>query len=198
MQQGNRSAWWGMPDLSSNSRRLLLELARVAIKTALDPQNEIEKKRLELLRKTLGEDAEARGGCFVTLRRDKHLRGCIGTFDRRPPVSENIVRMAPLSATEDPRFPPLTLSELEKIKIEISVLGGLEKIRRLEDIEIGRHGVMVKLGPRSGTFLPEVAVEQDWTREEFVSFCAIEKAGLQPEECSRAEVYRFETWKIAE
>ncbi len=147
-----------------------------------------------------GEEPELnlRQGCFVTLWKKGKLRGCVGTFETGRSIGENVLRMAVASASQDTRFPPVTRQEWKEISIEISVLGDLKKIWSIEEIEIGRHGVHVQSGFRSGTYLPEVAVQQQWSREEFVTYCAREKAGLSPEECAEAEVSIYEVEKFSE
>ena len=180
-----------MPDLSSNSRKILLGLAREAIRNYLETGD-------HLVFQNPDEELTRRRGCFVTLRKERRLRGCVGTFDASRPLCENVIRMAAASAFQDTRFPNVAKAELPVIRIEISVLGGLEKVDSLEEIELGRHGVLVKLGKRTGTFLPEVALEHQWSREEFVTFCAREKAGLRPDECAAAEIYRYEVEKFGE
>lgn len=180
-----------MPDLSSNNRKLLLELARNAIKTYLETGDHLRYE-------TPIAELKISRGCFITLRIHKELRGCVGTFETHKPLCDNVIRMSIAAAFQDPRFKALTKSELNQVKIEISVLGELEKIDSVDLIEIGRHGVYIKLGNRSGTFLPDVAVEQKWSAPEFVIFCAREKAGLSPEECARAEIYRYEVEKFKE
>lgn len=180
-----------MPDLSSNNRKLLLELARNSIKLYLETGD-------HLVYETVAPELKLFRGCFVTLRTGKDLRGCVGTFETHKPLYENVSRMAIAAAFQDSRFKPVSKAELSQVKIEISVLGELEKIESVDQIEIGRHGVYVKLGESSGTFLPEVAVEHKWSAPEFVVFCAREKAGLAPEECGRAEIYRYEVEKFKE
>lgn len=179
-----------MPDLSLNSRSLL-QLARNAVEVYLATGQ-------HLVFQTDLPELTAKRGCFVTLRKTGKLRGCVGTFDAHRPLYQNIIRMAPAAACQDLRFPPVTKEELPFIRIELSVLGELEKADSLEGIEIGRHGVYVKLDNRSGTFLPEVAVEQKWSVPEFVTYCARDKAGLSPEECTRAEIFRYEVQKFKE
>ncbi len=137
-------------------------------------------------------------GCFVTLRSAGALRGCIGTFDSSQPLSKNIPRMAVAAAFQDPRFSPVGKAEWRQIRIEISVLGPLEKISSIDEIELGKHGILVRLGPRSGTFLPDVAIEHKLSREEFVMLCAREKAGLDPKEIAYAELFRYEVEKFSE
>ena len=180
-----------MPDLSSGSRKFLLDLARQSIRIHLEtgdwPQVPPHERELDIAR-----------GCFVTLQKHGQLRGCVGTFDASRPLVENVVRMAAASAFQDTRFPPVVKTELAEIKIEISVLGPLVKMNVLEEIVIGKHGVYVKLGVRSGTFLPEVATEQGWSREEFLVECARHKAGLSIAEIAQAEVYLYEVEKFEE
>lgn len=180
-----------MPALSSNSKKILLELARSAIKTYCLTGDHaafrIEEPELQIRR-----------GAFVTLHQAGKLRGCVGTFDHHRFLCDNVARMAVAAAFQDHRFPPVHKNELDQIRIDVSVLGELEKVNSLNEIEIGKHGVYVKLGDRTGTFLPEVAVEQKWQVPEFVTFCAREKAGLKPEECGRAEIFRYEVEKIKE
>ena len=180
-----------MPDLSSNDQKMLLACARKSMETFIRSGDhyafETDEPGLLLKR-----------GCFVTLRKGGKLRGCVGTFDASLPVYQNVLRMAVAAATQDSRFPTVNKSELDSIKIEVSVLGLHEKIQSIDEIEIGKHGILVQHGGRSGTFLPEVAVEQNWGIAEFVTYCAREKAGLSPEECSQAEVYRYEVEKCKE
>jgi AmmeMemoRadiSam system protein A len=180
-----------MPGLSSNSRRQLLEAARAAIQTYLDSGDHL------VFKSDNGELALPRG-CFVTLRKGGMLRGCIGTFDSDRTLSDNIPRMAVAAAFQDSRFEPVSKTELSQIKIEISVLGPLEKITSVDEIQIGRHGILIRLDARSGTFLPDVAVEHRLSREEFVMLCAREKAGLTPGEIGQAELFRYEVEKFSE
>ena len=137
-------------------------------------------------------------GCFVTLYKQGALRGCVGTFEGTKPLFENVIRMAHAAAFQDSRFAAVGKEDLESLKIEISVLGELRKAASLEEIELGRHGVLVKAGSRTGTFLPEVAVEQKWSREEFVTYCAREKAGLRPADIAKAEIFIYEVEKFKE
>ena len=135
-------------------------------------------------------------GCFVTLKSRGALRGCIGTFTARGPLHETVREMAG-AVLLDPRFldRPVTAGELADIRIEISVLTPLEKIKDpLAEIELGRHGICIEGPLGSGCFLPRVATETGWTKEEFLSHCASGKAGLSPDAWKRpgVAVYRFE------
>jgi len=180
-----------MPVLSLNSQKLLLDLARRSIQTYLGSEAEpaFEPSPPEVL---------IPRGCFVTLRKHGALRGCIGTFDDSQPLYQAVMRMAVAAAVQDPRFAPLVKSELDEVRIEISVLGELQKMKSLEELELGKHGILIRYGLRSGAFLPQVAVEQGWSQEEFLTACALEKAGLSPRECSQADVYLFEVEKFLE
>lgn len=191
MRPGKGHGWLVMPVLSSNSRKKLLEIARESIESYFqgEPLGTLEGLSPELCQLA---------GCFVTLKLNKQLRGCIGTFDRTVALYDHVRQMARSAAFHDSRFSPLQKSDLKRLRIEISVLGELRKAADLSEIEIGRHGVLLRLGSRSGTLLPQVAVEQKWTREEFVMFCAREKAGFSPAECAQAELYLYEVEKFGE
>ena len=125
--------------------------------------------------------AEKRG-CFVTLRNKGRLRGCIGTFQPDRPLGEMIVEMGVAAATQDPRFTfnRITPRETPELTIEVSVLSPLAETTEPEKLEIGRHGIYIVAGMRSGCFLPEVATEMGWGVEEFLDQCCAGKAGLPP------------------
>lgn len=132
-------------------------------------------------------------GAFVTLKKHGELRGCIGTLECRRSLVEEVARVAVSAALEDPRFPPVTPSELGDLDVEVSVLGPLEAIDPADPsaIEIGRHGLVVEQGPRRGLLLPQVATEWNLDRERFLAQTCV-KAGLPPDAWRRgAKVYRF-------
>jgi AmmeMemoRadiSam system protein A len=133
-----------------------------------------------------------RAGAFVTLRLDGKLRGCIGYPEPQSPLVDVVERCAVSAALSDPRFPTLRASEWPAVEVEISVLGPIEPVGEISDIEVGRHGLIVEMGPRRGLLLPQVAVEWQWRGEEFVSqTCA--KAGLPRDAWSHgAKLFRFE------
>lgn len=136
-----------------------------------------------------------RRGVFVTLykRQDKTLRGCIGQIVPSGTLAENLKSMALAAALEDPRFFPVTAEELDDLKIEISVLSPLRKINSVAEIELGKHGVMVKQGSRTGVFLPQVAKETGWSLSEFMSHLCRDKAGISADawQTGEAEIYIF-------
>ena len=155
--------------ITDNEKKILLESARKAITADFSGKKAV----YELPTPTL----EAKCGAFVTLHKNGKLRGCIGNLIGVKPLYTTIREMALASAFEDPRFTPLEGKELEEIDIEISVLSPMIKIKSIDEIEIGRHGVFIKKGNNSATFLPQVAVEQKWTLNELMENVCL-KAGI--------------------
>ena len=131
-----------------------------------------------------------RCGAFVTLHTaDGKLRGCVGHFGEDMHLQDVVARMAVSAAFKDPRFLPVEKDELKSLKIEVSVLTPMKRINSLDEMQLGRDGIYVRKGWRSGTFLPQVADEVNWTKEEFVDHCAHDKAGLAWGEWKSAELY---------
>jgi len=158
-----------MPCLSEADRKSILELARQAVVEAV-----CRKPAAENVPKT--EVLEQRCGVFVTLRVGGRLRGCIGVIESVGPLGESIRRSAASAAMEDPRFSAMAPSELPELEIEVSLLSPLQRIQP-EEIEIGKHGLLVEQGLRRGLLLPQVAVDHGLGREEFLKeTCS--KAGL--------------------
>ena len=155
--------------LSREEKRVLLEIAREAIQEELlgTQTKRVPPEGLQLVSKR---------GLFVTLTKGGELRGCIGRVESRDPLFRLVAEMARAAALDDPRFSPLTVAELPKIEIEISVLSPLEPLEDVKTIEIGRDGLMVRRGFASGLLLPQVASNHRWSREEFLSQVCI-KAG---------------------
>jgi AmmeMemoRadiSam system protein A len=129
------------------------------------------------------------------LKNRDRLRGCIGQFISDRPLIELVVEMAKASATGDPRFlaDPITADELEQMDVEISVLSPLQRTDDPLTLELGTHGIYIKKGRASGCFLPQVATETGWTKEQFLSYCCSHKAGLAPDAWKEqdTEVYFF-------
>jgi AmmeMemoRadiSam system protein B/AmmeMemoRadiSam system protein A len=131
-------------------------------------------------------------GAFVTLHKDGKLRGCIGHLRAQKPLIETIIEMAEAAAFRDPRFPPVTSEELGQLQYEISVLTPLRRIKDVEEIRVGIHGIYMKRGGSSGLLLPQVATEWGWDRTTFLEHTCT-KAGL-PEDAWRdkkTEIYIF-------
>lgn len=132
------------------------------------------------------------GGAFVTLQHQGRLRGCIGHIESDDPLGRTIARCAVAAAASDPRFRPVTAVELAAIEIELSLLGMLERVTEVADIEVGRHGLVVELGFCRGLLLPQVATEWGWDREQFLGETC-RKAGLGHDAWRRgATLFRFE------
>lgn len=162
-------------NLTDQEKYLLLATARESISSYL------EKRKPRYMAPT--EDLEKPCGAFVTLTRHGKLRGCIGYMTSSEPLIKSIKELARASAFSDPRFPPVKIGELPDLRIEISVLSPLKKISTLEEIRVGEHGIYMKRGYASGVLLPQVAVEQGWDRDTFLTHTCY-KAGL-PGTCFR-------------
>ena len=119
-------------------------------------------------------------GAFVTLFTwpRKGLRGCIGRIESDWPLNETVARMAIESALHDPRFDPVTKEELSHLVINVSALSPLAEVKDEIGIEIGRHGVLVRVRGRTGVFLPEVPVEMGWNAVQMLDRLCTEKIGL--------------------
>lgn len=172
--------------LSKHQKKSLLKLARRVIEAELkeetigfsQPEDEIFNEKM---------------GGFVTLHSHGKLRGCIGYVEGFKSIYHTIIDMAKSAAFHDPRFSPISLKEMDEIEIEISLLSPLEKFKDINEIEIGKHGLLFKSGMASGLLLPQVAVEWGWNVEEFAEQTC-RKAGMnlncwQRSDCDK---YRFE------
>jgi AmmeMemoRadiSam system protein A len=147
----------GFPPLTPAERQELLWLARQGIHAALHGTTPPECRALT---PALGTP----GAAFVTLHHQGHLRGCIGTLAAERPLHRTVAQMALSAAFDDPRFPPLSMSELPGVIIEISRLSLLVPAAP-EEVLPGRHGVCVAQGEHRGVLLPQVALEYHWDRE---------------------------------
>ena len=161
--------------LSEDEKRMLKDIALTSIKDSLNGRG-IAVANSSLF--TLHSSLKQKCGAFVSLHKHGRLRGCIGHFGEDVPLHEIVAEMARAAAFEDPRFMPVTADELADIDIEISVLTPMRRIQSLDEFELHRHGIYIRKGYRSGTYLPQVADEVSWTKEEFVSHCAQDKAGI--------------------
>jgi AmmeMemoRadiSam system protein A len=171
-----------MLSLSEADRRSLLELARRAIAEAVSlqkPAGGIPQS---------GVFAEKRG-VFVTLHARGRLRGCIGVIEPFELLGESIARCAANAALRDPRFSPVRVEELPELEIEISLMSPLEAIL-LENIEIGKHGLLISQGSKRGLLLPQVAVEHKLGRDQFLEETC-RKAGLNTKAWQEPETQIF-------
>ncbi len=120
-------------------------------------------------------------GAFVTLHRRGCLRGCMGTLTPGQSVGEAVRDAAICSAQHDPRFNPVAVGELTDLVIEVSILSPPWRMRTLDELELGRHGLLIRRGRHQGLFLPQVATEHRLDKETFITRCCTEKAGLPPD-----------------
>ncbi|MEE4214435.1 MAG: AmmeMemoRadiSam system protein B [Bacteroidales bacterium] len=179
--------------ISHQDQISLIEIARQSIWSHLHKEKSTDYGKKELSPALLSEL-----GAFVTLNIDGQLRGCIGCFMPSAPLYKTVGSMAREAAFMDPRFSPLSRDEFEKINIEISVLSPLRKISNIEEITLGKHGVYIKKGTRSGTFLPQVADSRDWTLNDFLGHISRDKAGLGWTGWKDAEIYVYEAFVFGE
>ena len=171
--------------LSEDEKQMLKKIAYESIKDSLNgkPISHFS---------SLTSHLSSKCGAFVSLHKQGRLRGCIGHFGEETPLHKIVAEMARAAAFEDPRFMPVTREELDDLDIEISVLTPMHRIQSLDEFQLHRHGIYIRKGYRSGTFLPQVADEVNWTKEEFVGHCSQDKAGLGWDGWRDAELYVYE------
>jgi len=179
-------------------RLLSLDEGEFAVRTA----RRVIEERLsgrEWRPETYPESFRERRGVFTTLRThpDRALRGCIGYPEPIMPLIEALLSSAVAAATEDPRFRPVSLEEMDRITVEVTVLTPPEPIevppeRLPEEVVVGRDGLLVRYGVFSGLLLPQVPVEFGWDSKQFLEQTCL-KAGLPPDCWLRgARFYRFQ------
>lgn len=173
--------------LSDEDKHQLISMARDSIKSAVTKTN---YKPLES--ESLSDTLRSPLGVFVSVYVAGDLRGCIGRFDPKEPLNQSVCGLAVSAATSDSRFSPVRKNELDQLSVELSVLTPLKKIDSIDEIKPGIHGIYVKKGFNSGTFLPQVAVKNNWNREEFLGYCSRDKARIGWNGWKQAEIYTFE------
>ncbi len=172
--------------LNDKQREFLLRIARMSVESAVrgewgEPPSTDDPALLE------------KRGAFVTLKKYGELRGCIGYVLPIKPLYLSVWDVAKEAALNDPRFSPVTEQELKELSYEISALSPLYRVSSLDEIKIGRDGLMVKKGFYSGLLLPQVPIEEGWNLTEFLAYTCL-KAGMPPD-CYKdplTEIYRFE------
>ena len=159
--------------MNDNQKQILLKVARDTVEAVIN-------RRPSPKPNSDDPELNAPCGCFVTLKNQERLRGCIGQFTSDCPLIELVTEMAKASATGDPRFfdDRITSDELEQLDIEISILSPLKRTTKPLNLRLGVDGIYIKRGYASGCFLPQVATETGWSKEEFLSYCCAHKAGL--------------------
>jgi len=171
--------------LNEEQRQRLLKLARTSIESILDGRS------LPLSEGDYDEVLRRPAGAFVTLRTKRgDLRGCIGSIRAVEPLFKAVASSAVSAAFRDPRFFPVRPDEMPQLDVEISVMGPIESVRDVAEIEVGRDGLIISKGRFAGLLLPQVATEYGWDREAFLDQTCI-KAGL-PAGSWRIEETRIE------
>lgn len=171
--------------LNKKEQEQLLSLARNTLNEYVTskrlPQVDIRNKKLQ-----------ENKAVFVTLTKKCNLRGCVGYITPSQPLYKAVMEMTVAASARDTRFIPVTKEELNDIHIEISVLSLFTRIDNPDKIEIGKHGLYIVKGNRTGLLLPQVASSFLWSREEFLRQTCI-KAGLMPNAWTEkdTEIYIF-------
>ena len=156
--------------LNLNEQKAMLKLAAATVKSVVMGKEPKIPENLPAI-------AFEKRGAFVTLTKNQHLRGCIGYILPIKTLYETIMEVGESAALRDPRFDPVTVDELDDIGLEVSVLTVPHKIKDIKQIEVGKHGIIIRQGFYQGLLLPQVATEYGWDRETFLKHTC-RKAGL--------------------
>jgi AmmeMemoRadiSam system protein B/AmmeMemoRadiSam system protein A len=177
----------GSFSFTTEERRQLFDIVRKTVRSKL-----YENKKFVIDEGLISEHLKKPMGAFVTFKLGGTLKGCIGRFNSAEPLYRVVQESAYSSAFDDPRFSHLTMEEYPETDIEITVLGPLKKISDIGEIVLGRHGIYIRKNEQSGTMLPQVASENNWTLEEFLGYTSRDKAGLGWEGWKDAEIFVYE------
>lgn len=184
--------------LTREEETALLRLARASIEDAVLRNGSLDATLAGTERTPIMNEKRA---TFVTIRKkgggDGSLRGCIGNLEPEEPLFRSVIENARRSALRDPRFSPVGSGELDRLRLEISVLTPLAPVSGPDEIVVGRDGVELEKPPFRAVFLPQVATEQGWDRETLLEQLAL-KAGLPREGWRQAKFYTFQAIKFEE
>ena len=172
--------------ISKEEKEEILEKARTSIETYVKTG-----KRNDIVPAVTDGILLEKSGVFVSIYINEKLRGCIGGFAQDITLNEMIQKMA-VSASCDRRFNTVQPDELEDMELEISVLSPLRKIKSTDEIILGKHGIYIRKGLKSGTFLPQVATKTNWSLDQFLGHCSRDKAGLGWDGWKTAELFTYE------
>ena len=171
------------PELNEDDKQCLMQIAKDAILAKLEDKKYSPPER---------EVFKEKKGAFVTIKSGGNLRGCIGQIRGYQPLNITIAEMAVAASFEDPRFPQLTADEYKSLEFEISVLSTLKRVNDINEIKIGRHGLLIKMDLHSGLLLPQVATDNNWSVIQFLEQTCL-KAGLPIKSYKEktVEIYKF-------
>ena len=174
--------------LSEADKKVLLSLARNTIHGKVS-----SGKVPHFSHASASDTLRQRVGAFVSVYVNGKLRGCIGTFSEEEFLYRNVKNMALSASTSDSRFRPIGPDELDNLMIEISVLSPRKQIFDKGEIILGKHGIYMKNGMNRGTLLPQVAINQNWSVDEFLGHCASDKAGIGWDGWKTADLFIYGT-----
>jgi AmmeMemoRadiSam system protein A len=169
----HRSGEW-TPALSDAEKATLFALTRETLEWVLKGA----KGEFPVEKRTLTPKLKEKCAVFVTYKNGEDLRGCIGVLEAMEPMYLAVHHYA-VEAARDYRFAgnPITLAEMPRLNIHVSLLSPMRPIASLDEFKLGEHGIVLQKGLGRAVFLPEVAIEQKWTKEETLSYLS-RKAGL--------------------
>lgn len=174
--------------LSSNEKKDLLEFARFCLEDKFGLTQKNSSIEQAFIKKY-----SMQWGVFVSLYYNNKLRGCLGKLSSQMPLYKTIQEMSLKAATQDYRFKTVSKNEVPKLLIEISIIGPLQKIKNISQIEIGQHGIYIVKNNMNGTFLPQVAINNNWDREEYLGHCSESKVGIGWYGWRTADIFIYET-----
>jgi len=171
--------------LSERDKETMLCLVENELRDCFGLEQKSVNESLPVLKQT-------QAGAFVSIYNENKLRGCIGRFGSASPLGQVIKEMAYAAATRDQRFEPIKKEEFPNLRFEISVLTPRRKIKSIDEIVLGKHGIYVVKDEQHGVFLPQVAVKTGWTVEEYLGHCSKDKARMGWDGWRDADIYVFE------
>ncbi len=182
--QEHQSGKW-TPGLTDKEKQTLFAIAEDTLKWCVGGS----KQAFSFDKYELTDKLKAPTGTFVTLKIQGRLRGCIGSLVPREPLYRSVHSNAINASTRDFRFRPVTPGELARIDVHISILSPIVEIPSLDKFQLGAHGIIVEKGRHCAVYLPEVAVEQKWTKEETLSSLS-QKAGMGPQDWRQGATFK--------
>lgn len=176
---------------SEAKMKWLHQLASHTVEAVVKPKHNNMETWIDLA-SHLSADLQKTSGAFVTLKKHGQLRGCIGSIRATAPLYKSVIINAVRAAHYDSRFNPVQPDELSQLEIEVSVLSQPQPIASYKEFEVGKHGIILNKEGRGAVFLPEVAVEQGWNREQTLSHLA-KKAGLPSDAWKKGAAFQVFT-----